>query len=62
MNNNSPPGAKGRLVPPRRTEKLSRKQKEQNKNQHALERAKKRLGMEGVTNLRNQWAKLLCFV
>ena len=41
-----PPGAKGRLVPPRRTAQLSRRESEERKNQNAKERAKKRLGDE----------------
>jgi len=45
-------GAKGRLVPPRRTKKLSVKEQEKVREANALKAAKEKLGLDKVAELK----------
>ena len=52
------PGAKGRLVPQRRTKKLSRKDQEAVRERNALREARRKLGDVKFKTLQSQWASL----
>ena len=52
------PGAKGRLVPPRRTQKLSRREQEAVREKNALKEAKSKLGDEKFRSLQSRWSAL----
>ena len=54
MSRSSPPGAKGRLVPPRNSTKKSEKEKEKVREANALKEAKKKLGLQQFLSLREK--------
>ena len=51
-------GAKGRLVAPRRTKKLSRKEQETVRERNAEKEARRKLGEEKFETLQSRWASL----
>ena len=56
MSSQLPPGAKGRLVPPRRTKKPNRKQRRETDKENAISRGKNILGSEQWESMRAQWS------
>ena len=59
MSSQLPPGAKGRLVPPRRTKKPNRKQRRETDKENAISRGKNILGSEQWESMRAQWSNYL---
>ena len=62
MSSQLPPGAKGRLVPPRRTKKPNRKQRRETDKENAISRGKNILGSEQWESMRAQWSNICKFL